>query len=153
MPRFFIALILILLTNSLLADKLFIIGNRVSFSTTMSLKQIKTIYLMQKKKMANGKNILPINLPSADSIRNVFSQAIFNKDAVSLADYWNRIAFRGIKPPLIQSSQKSVELFVSRVRGAIGYISVAPVRDQVMILAEINFSKDKIPSVLKQDSP
>ena len=138
MKRFFIVLVFILFSSNAIADKLFIIGNKSSFNTMMTIKEIKVIYLMQKKNMSDGRKILPINLPTDDLIRNVFSHAIFDKDAVSLADYWNRIAFRGIKPPLIQSSEKSVELFVSRVKGAIGYITVAPKNDHVFILAKID---------------
>jgi len=138
MKQYFIVMIFVLFSSNVLADKLFIIGNKSSFNSIMTINEIKSIYLMQKKNMVDGRKIFPINLPADDSIRNVFSHAIFNKDAVSLADYWNRIAFRGIKPPLIQSSEKSVELFVSRVKGAIGYIMVVPKNNQVFILAHID---------------
>jgi len=120
------------------AESMFIIGNKSSFQKTMSIDEIKSIYLMKKKSMADGRKVLPINLPTDNKARETFSQAIFQRSALSLADYWNRMSFRGIKPPLIQSSEQSVEIFVNRVKGAIGYMTKIPNTEKVFVLAKID---------------
>ncbi len=121
------------------AETLYVIAHKKSFSIEKDAEYIADYYLLKRKINASGNKIIPINLPSDDPLRNQFSQAVFHRSPIALGEYWDRMSFRGVKPPVVQNSEKSVLLFVKRIRGAIGYVNHKPADDaDVLILQEIN---------------
>jgi len=142
MKFFALILLLVLQIQVAYAESLYIVGNKSSFKEPLKIDEIRSIYLLKLKNTKAGKKMLPINLPPNSNVRALFSQAVFHKQAMALADYWNRMAFRGINPPIIQSSEKSVLIFVNHVAGAIGYVTTKPKDDLVTVLLEIGINKD-----------
>ncbi len=119
------------------AASLFVVGHKGSFGDTEK-SRVAEYYLLKRKMTGAGDVVIPINLPSEHPLRNAFSQALFNRSPLALGEYWDRMSFRGIKPPVVQSSEQAVILFVGRIKGAIGYVSRRPDADSgVVILQEI----------------
>lgn len=140
--RLFIVLIINILalipSCNVQANTLYIIAHKESFSKIEDTKHIADFYLLKRKFNAAGKKIIPINLPSNHPLRNKFSQVLFHRSPIALGEYWDRMSFRGVKPPLIQNSEKAVLLFVERIPGAVGYVNNKPShKEAVIILKEI----------------
>jgi len=121
-----LSVFLLLLAPLTRAETLYIIAHKGVFSTQKDKKEIADFYLLKLKINADGQNVIPINLPFNHPLRSKFSLSIFNRSPEALSEYWDRMSFRGVKPPVIQSSEQAVMLFVSRVNGAIGYVSKKP---------------------------
>ena len=142
--QIFIRLILCLIIFSLpcslvQANTLYVIAHKGSFEHTQNSQKFADYYLLKIKITALGQRIIPINLPVNHPMRQKFLILIFNRSPLALSEYWDRMSFRGVRPPLIQQSEQAVVLFVSRVKGAIGYVSHKPAKDSdVDILGEIS---------------
>ncbi len=125
-------------TKDVQAETLYIVAHKHSFITSKDTQNIADFYLIKRTISSSGNKVIPINLPSGDPLRGHFSQAIFNRSPRALGEYWDRMSFRGIKPPVVQNTEQAVLLFVSRIPGAIGYISHKPnEQSDVIILKEI----------------
>ena len=121
------------------AKTLYVIGHKGSFRHQQSSEDFADYYLLKIKNNSHGQMIIPINLPINHPIRQKFSTAIFNRSPLALSEYWDRMSFRGIRPPVIQKSEQAVMLFVSRVKGAIGYVGIKPKdTSRIDILGEIS---------------
>ncbi|MBL4911388.1 MAG: hypothetical protein JKX78_15425 [Alteromonadaceae bacterium] len=121
------------------AKTLYIIGHKGSFNSKQTSSDFADYYLLKIKSNVHGQMIIPINLPINHPMRQEFSTVIFNRSPLALSEYWDRMSFRGIRPPVIQKSEKAVMLFVSRVKGAIGYVSIKPKESsKIEILGEIS---------------
>lgn len=135
--RVFFLLVTSLSCTFLKAETLYIIGHKGSFGAEHTVEHIADYYLLKIKENDVGDSIIPINLPLNNPVRTKFSTTIFNRSPNALSDYWDRLSFRGIRPPIIQNSEQAVVLFVSRIKGSIGYVSQKPVNDQIDVLGEI----------------
>jgi ABC-type phosphate transport system substrate-binding protein len=120
------------------ADTLYVIGHKGSFSQKLTKESFADYYLLKIKYNEVGQKIIPINLPINHPARQQFSRIIFNRSPYALNEYWDRMSFRGIRPPVVQNSEHAVLLFVSRIKGAIGYVSQKPTVDSVDVLGEIS---------------
>ena len=105
---------------------IYIIANKGSFAKVDKISDLSQYYMIKRKVTDSGVRIIPINLPLSNSLREAFSFAVFKRSPVGLKEYWDRMSFRGIKPPIVQQSEKAVTTFVSRIPGALGYVSVKP---------------------------
>jgi len=139
MKIFITFIILIACYSTLLhAETLYVIGHKGSFNQKLTNKNFADFYLLKIKNNKLGEKIIPINLPTNHPGRQKFSIIIFNRSPLALNEYWDRMSFRGIRPPVVQNSEHAVLLFVSRVNGAIGYVSKKPTSDKVDVLGVIS---------------
>jgi ABC-type phosphate transport system substrate-binding protein len=116
-----------------LAD-IYIIANKDVPVVQLDKEDIAAIYLLKKKQWDNGEEIMPINLPAQADARNHFTAEIFDSTPDKLGSYWDKMLFKGETPPVTQSSEQAVILFVERVKGAIGYVETKPQNPQIKIL-------------------
>ncbi len=117
---------------------LYVIGHKGSFEAVNDANYFADYYLLKRKISPVGERVIPVNLPLTNPIRSQFSSAIFEHSPVALSEYWDRMSFRGLRPPVVQQSEQAVILFVSRVKGAIGYVSQKPENNpNIDILGEI----------------
>lgn len=134
-----ISILFILQSSLTQAETLYVIAHKGVFSTQKVKTEIADFYLLKLKISESGQTIIPINLPLNNPLRSKFSMVIFNRPPEALSEYWDRMSFRGVRPPVIQSSEQAVILFVSRVNGAIGYVSKKPSKDMnIDVLGEIS---------------
>ncbi len=107
-------------------ETLYVIGHKGSFNIDQEKQFLADYYLLKRKKSVKGILVIPVNLPVNNPVRGQFSNSIFNHSPVAMSEYWDRMSFRGIRPPVVQNSEQAVMLFVSRVEGAIGYVKILP---------------------------
>jgi len=119
-------------------ETLYVIGHKGSFNLEQEKQLLADYYLIKRKKNAKGTRVIPVNLPLNHPLRMQFSNSIFNHSPTTLSEYWDRMSFRGIRPPVVQKSEQAVMLFVSRVKGAIGYVRQLPKDESIDILGKIS---------------
>jgi hypothetical protein len=120
-------------------ETLYVIGHKGSFNLDQKKQFLADYYLLKRKKNAKGTRVIPVNLPLAHPVRMQFSHSILEYSPVVLGEYWDRMSFRGIRPPVVQKSEQAVFLFVSRVEGAIGYVRIKPKNNEAVdVLGEIS---------------
>ncbi|MDP3877920.1 MAG: hypothetical protein Q8Q50_13145 [Methylobacter sp.] len=117
---------------------LYIIANKELPVTELDKSDIAAIYLLKKKRWQNGDDIMPINLPAQADARNRFTAAIFDSTPDKLGSYWDQMLFKGETPPVTQSSEQAVILFVERIKGAIGYVETKPESPHIKILQQFS---------------
>ncbi|MFN8643702.1 MAG: hypothetical protein U0802_19350 [Candidatus Binatia bacterium] len=91
---------------------------------TLSVADVRAIYLKQKRYWPDGQTIVPINRESGSDARERFSNAVFGQGSRRMADYWNRRNFdAGEFPPATLASDDAVVRFVAVTPNAVGYVS------------------------------
>jgi ABC-type phosphate transport system substrate-binding protein len=95
------------------------------------------IYTLKKTIWANNLQMVPVNREANSSLREKFSESVFNLAPQDLAEYWNQLRFKGKLPPLVQTSDQAVLGFVRNVPGAIGYVDASQVPTGVKILLRL----------------
>jgi ABC-type phosphate transport system substrate-binding protein len=117
---------------------LYIIANIDLPVAQLDKSDIAAIYLLKKKHWGNGEAIMPINLPAQADARDHFTAEIFDSTPEKLGGYWDKMLFKGETPPITQSSEQAVILFVERIKGAIGYVETKPQNPQIKILHQFS---------------
>ena len=91
--------------------------------TTLTQDDLSDIYLLRTSAWEDGARIIPVNRESNSSTRAAFSARILRQRQDALNNYWDKMHYKGLTPPLVQESDRAVLAFVQKVPGAIGYIS------------------------------
>lgn len=136
-PVFFIAALMLSVTEVSLAEELFVIAHPSVAVTNLSTDEIAAIYLLKTTSWQGGGNIVPVNREAASNTRTVFSDAVLRHPPSALNAYWNQMHFKGKVPPLVQESDQAVLAFVQKVPGSIGYISTSVSPQNVKVLAKV----------------
>lgn len=136
-PVFFIAALMLSVTEVSHAEELFVIAHPSVAVTNLSTDEIAAIYLLKTTSWQGGGNIVPVNREAASNIRTAFSDAVLRHPPSALNAYWNQMHFKGKVPPLVQESDQAVLAFVQKVPGAIGYISTSVSPQNVKVLAKV----------------
>lgn len=133
MPLISIKLIIILLLSTLYlhADEYVVVSNR--HIKTLSLAEIKAIYL-KKLSYTEDTKLLPINLSLRDKIRKSFEKNVLQMNLRRLNAYWTKQHYLGHRPPLTMKSQEAVKKLIKKVDGAIGYINIDSLDDDLLII-------------------
>jgi len=104
---------------------------------SISVSDMAAIYTLKKTIWANNLQMVPVNREANSSLREKFSESVFNLAPQDLAEYWNQLRFKGKLPPLVQTSDQAVLGFVRNVPGAIGYVDASQVPTGVKILLRL----------------
>jgi len=120
MKNFILSFILLLLSQTLSAEKYVVIANKSM--KTLSKSQIKAIFL-KKMSLVDDMKLVPVALQARDSLRKNFESRVLKMSFTRLKSYWTKQHYLGHRPPLSLKSQASVKAFVKKVDGAVGYIS------------------------------
>ncbi|MCX7097822.1 MAG: hypothetical protein NTV43_07965 [Methylococcales bacterium] len=102
--------------------------------SSLSLDDLKLIYLRKSQMDAEGKRWIPLNLPATDPLRRDFSRALFSLLPEEQEEYWNIQYFNGISPPKVMASEEAILRFVASTNGAIGYVRKQKVDPRVKVL-------------------
>jgi hypothetical protein len=100
----------------------------------LSVDDLAQIYLKRRRFWADGAPMVPLNLPSANPLRERFSRQVLRQSDVRLAEYWNREYFYGILPPATLVSTEAMRRYVASDRNAIGYLPASQVDGSVHVL-------------------
>lgn len=101
---------------------------------TISLAELKLIYLRKNQIDAQGNRWIPLNLPVNDPLRRRFSLTLFSLLPEAQDDYWNVQYFNGINPPKVMGSEEAVLRFVATTQGSIAYVRQQSVDPRVKVL-------------------
>ncbi len=126
--------IIILLTfvySQALAKEYVIVSNNKL--RDISKSELKAIYL-NKISFLGNKKIIPLNLYAKDPIRISFETKVLNMSFRHLKSYWAKQHYLGHRPPLSMKSQESVIAFIKKVDGAIGYIDIKNIDEDLKII-------------------
>ncbi len=135
-----IFLICFLYTGSSISQELLIIANKSIPVNSVSKRDIKLIYL-KKKLFIKYIRVIPVNLHPFNPLREKFNKYVLEMDEEQLALYWNEMYFKGVDPPIVLKSQKAVVRFVSKVEGAIGYITPKYLNNSVKVILRIKIDE------------
>lgn len=119
------------------AEELLVIASPSVPVSSITVGQLADIYTAKKKYWGNNLQVVPVNREAASELRERFSQAVFDMSTQELGTYWNRLAFEGKLPPIIQQSDQAVLGFVRSVPGAIGYVTSGQQPAGVKVLLRI----------------
>ena len=100
-------------------DILIIANNKVAVNS-VSIDELRDIFLKKKANWSDGAKVVPINAPKGSEIRAEFQKKILEITNDKEEKYWQeRMIVSGVQPPpSLQSMQKAV----FKINGAIGYI-------------------------------
>jgi len=90
--------------------------------TQLNFKTLQSIFLGEKAQWGNGDKIIPVTLEEG-SVHDLFLKDVLHKTAIQYSNFWNQQLFTGKGiPPRSFLDVADVVDFVSRTRGAIGYV-------------------------------
>jgi hypothetical protein len=123
-------------------ESIAIVTQRTSDINNVSIETLKLVYLRKLLLDSNGTRWIPLNLPSAHELRQIFSFTLFKKRPDELEDYWNEQYFQGVTPPKVLASEEAILRFVAITPGAIGYVHQRNVDERVKVLKIMPISAD-----------
>jgi len=116
---------------------LYIIGDPELSISSINNTEITDLFLKRHASLDDGVTIIPVNHPANSIERSDFEKYVLNQTQREIKSYWLKLRFKGIRPPLVQDSDKAILLFVQRVSGAISYIQSEIKPEGVKILMTI----------------
>lgn len=129
------SILIFLLSSGLYASSYAVVVNKSSKLKNLSLKEIRDVYFM-KRHFIKGEKLVPVNIASNASLRLIFEEKVLKMNRRNLNAFWVKQHFQGVKPPLTQSSLKSMRLFIKNVDEAIGYLPIEMVESDMRVLYE-----------------
>lgn len=114
--------LLLLIPYGLVQADIAIIGNLDNGLETMTLKEVKDVYMGRSQALPNGDFALPLD---QHELRPIFYDSLTGRKIELINAYWARIIFSGqASPPLKVADSTAVINVVSNNKGAIGYIDM-----------------------------
>lgn len=124
----------LLLSQGVAAEVAIIINPKNPNSVTVS--EIKRIFLGKLKKFPNGSKAMPINQGNDTTARQEFDRKVLGKSASQIKSYWAKVVFSGKGgPPTELSTAAEVIEYVSQNSNGIGYVDTSELTDQVVVIA------------------
>jgi len=119
----------------------------------LSVTETSLIYWRKKLYWADGKRMLPLNLPTDHPLRRAFSQSVLGSLPETQTEYWNGLYYQGTSPPHVVASQEAMLRFVEETPGAIGYVDACKVDSRVKVLLWVDDSGVANPPLGGRDCP
>ncbi len=88
----------------------------------VTVDTLRELYLCRRRLWPSGERVVPVNLPADDDVRARFSQRVLGRRPTELQGHWRRLAFEGIRPPLVLQTPEAVCAYVAAEPSAIGYV-------------------------------
>lgn len=85
--------------------------------------RLEDAFLKKTRTWPGGEVIQPVDLPQSSSVRRQFTRQVLRRSLEAVRAYWQQRIFSGrdLPPPELASDQEVVK-YVSRNRGAVGYV-------------------------------
>ena len=117
------------------AEKFALVTQSQSPIYRLTKKDVRMIYL-KKRRFWDDMKLVALNLPPQNSLRKSFENNILNMDAEQLDKYWIKEHYKGYRPPYRVESVDSMILFIKKVEGAIGYIPIDKLDNDLKVIYE-----------------
>lgn len=100
-----------------------IVANPSVATNSVSLAELKGIYLEENTALADGTHVQPV-LAKGGSAHEMFLKQYLDKSDPALQIYYRSLVFtgRGSMPKMVQSDAEML-VYVAKTKGAIGYVS------------------------------
>lgn len=115
------------------ANDYLVVANKSLHIDKITALQLKMIFL-KKSKIINGTTVVPINLGVSNIIRKSFEKNILHMSRKRLKYFWIEQHYLGKRPPITMKSPKSIIKFVQKIDGAISYIPINDLNDNVKVI-------------------
>jgi hypothetical protein len=114
------------LAGSAMAGDLKVIANASVQESSISLDELKGVFLITKTSLHDGSHVEPVLLKGG-SVHESFLKEYLGKTDSALETYYRSLVFTGKgSMPKILATDAEVEAYVAKTKGAIGYVSAAP---------------------------
>jgi TonB family protein len=117
-----------------LADNVKVIANSSVKADTISVAELKRVFLEERIALPDGTRVEPV-LQKEGAVHEAFRQQYLGMTEDDLRIYYRTLLFtgRGSMPKILESDAE-VEAYVARTRGAIGYVSASAIGQGVNTL-------------------
>jgi ABC-type phosphate transport system substrate-binding protein len=122
----FLAILLIALSmrSAVAGGKVVVIVNAENPVTELSVPEVRDFFLKRKTQWPDGKPVRFVDWEEGTAVRNAFLTEVVRKSARDLELFWiGEKLYHGNSAPIKVNSAEMVAAFVSRLAGAIGYVS------------------------------
>jgi ABC-type phosphate transport system substrate-binding protein len=116
-----------------------LIVNAANPGTQMRRESVAAAFLKQATRWGDGSPIAPVDQSTTSPVRKVFTEAVLKQSVASVQNHWMQQIQAGRLPPPVKNSDAEVAAFVSKEKGAIGYVTadfVPPAGTKLIRLAE-----------------
>lgn len=110
--------------------RLVVVVGRDSPLRAVTLDTVRAVFLRRQRLWPDGSRCMPVNLPADAPARLAFSQRVLGRLPGELVDYWNRLYFDGIRPPLVLRSADAVCAYVRTDPAALAYLPAGAVDEK-----------------------
>lgn len=109
-----------------------VVGNQENVAELkLSSKNLNLIYWRKQRFWPQGLRVKPVNLRSQNALRKQFSETVLGSAPNTQIDYWNGQYFNGVQPPHSVKSEEAVIRYVTKTKGAIGYVNACLIDKRV----------------------
>ncbi len=135
MLRAILLMVLLVQCQLVLAEKYAVVVSRNVQLDRLDENKVKDIFL-KKRNFGGAIRLIPVNLLGDEPVRREFEEKILGMQRDELNRYWISNHFQGISPPTTQASLPSIKRFVEKVDGAIGYLPIEMVNEELKVVHE-----------------
>ena len=135
---FFVAALTVGLISGLNAatGEVLVIANKTVATDTLSLDEVKNIFLGKKTKWSDGKKVHFVTRKKSE-VHKIFLKKYVSKTTSQFRNYWKKQVFTGKgRSPKVFKNDAEMISFVASTEGAIGYISAGSSTDTVKVIAD-----------------
>jgi len=126
---------MIALAGNVASSSIAIVVNLRSELTDLDVEALRDLYLRRRALLANGKSVVPVNLPADDPSRLRFSQLVLGRLPAELSGYWDRLYYEGVRPPIVLPSAEAVRRYLHADPTAVGYLFEDEVNESLRVIA------------------
>jgi hypothetical protein len=101
----------------------------------MNAAKIRDIFL-KKRNFQKDVHLFPVNLIGDKPARILFEKNVLGMSRVEIKRYWVSNHFQGVSPPTTQASLEAIKKFIENVEGAIGYLPVSMIDENLNVVYE-----------------
>jgi TonB family protein len=153
-PRFNFAIlvagIVMLASANAMTENVKVIGNSSVKANQISAQELKSVFLRERNSLGDGTHVEPV-LAKRGPAHEAFLKQYLNRTDSELLNYYRSLVFTGKgSMPRVFGSDDEVVTYVSKTRGAIGYVSSetgAPGTKTLIVEASANAARQLLTRV------
>lgn len=118
------------------AAEIAVIVNKAN-NASLDKSAIEKIFTGRMKSFPDGNVAIPMNAAKSMSSRDDFNQNVLGRSSSQVNAYWSKLVFTGKgNMPMELGSDTEIISTISANTGAIGYVNVSSVTDDVKVIAK-----------------
>jgi len=137
-----VATIVLFASVQALASDIKVIANRSVKATEISADELKKVFLLEKSALKDGTHVEPVLRKSGEAHESFINNLLSVRDE-ALQTYYRTLVFTGrASMPRALGSDAEVVAYVSKTRGAIGYVSAETGTEGTNVLPVVSESQE-----------